>query len=120
MQRNLKVEIPNKVFDKEKILEKAYDYTASLYEDYQQIFIKKLENVLDEFYLTIFKGVFSVGKAFNVFYKSRERQVKQQNKILEKLFSQTEEIINYLSKKKLFQVDETGKITERSYSVIKN
>ena len=120
MQRNLKVEIPNKVFDKEKILEKAYDYTASLYEDYQQIFIKKLENVLDEFYLTIFKGVFNVGKAFNVFYKSRERQVKQQNKILEKLFLQTEEIINYLSRKKLFQVDETGKITERSYSVIRN
>jgi hypothetical protein len=56
MKQHLKVEIPNKVFDKDKILEKAYDFVANLYLDYQKEFLSLLKDIsLDDFYLTIFQ-----------------------------------------------------------------
>jgi len=55
IKSNLKVEIPNKVFDEEKILQKAYDYVVNLYETYQYKLINELKNELDDFTFTLFK-----------------------------------------------------------------
>ena len=53
--QNLKVELPNSLSDKEKLLKKAYDYTQRVYTLYQERFLEKVkeENLLNDFYFTI-------------------------------------------------------------------
>ncbi|MDQ7008682.1 MAG: invasion protein CiaB [Candidatus Gracilibacteria bacterium] len=131
------IKIPNKLNDKRKTLNKAYNYVKRIYEDLGDKFIYELEKdcqqralalginskglkpSVDSFELQIFKGTLNVGKAFNNFMPVWENAIIKQNEILDKMFEgNSEKIMNFLRSKNLLEIDENGNETDRAYSVI--
>jgi hypothetical protein len=55
--KKLGLKLPNKLENKQKILNKAYNYVKRIYEDLQEKFIYELEKskIISEFELEIFK-----------------------------------------------------------------
>jgi hypothetical protein len=55
--KKLGLKLPNKLENKQKILNKAYNYVKRIYEDLQEKFVYELENkkVISDFELEIFK-----------------------------------------------------------------
>ncbi len=120
--KDLKVEIPNKLDDRQKILNKAYIFVSNLYNEYFEQFIEKLKekNLLDDFYITLFEWSLQLKKAFDDFYFVWLNHIEKQNEILDKRFDNNSgEIMAYLKEKDLLEKDENGNYTDRSYTVLK-
>ena len=120
--KNLKVEIPNKLDDRQKILNKAYIFVSNLYNEYFEQFIEKLKekNLLYDFYITLFEWSLQLKKAFDDFYYVWSNHIEKQNEILDKRFeNNSEKIMAYLKEKDLLEKDENGNYTDRSYTIIR-
>ena len=108
--------------EKNKLLDTAYVFTKKIHENLQQEVIEYLEkeSLITEFYLEIFKWVFNVGKAFSSFYIPWNSYIVDGvNKDLEERFEEdSEKILAYLWKEKLFDLGYNGDIADRSYSAL--
>jgi len=129
--KKLGLKLPNKLDDKQKILDKAYNYVKKIYEDLFEKFVYELEKInkfetnrglkpsVESFELEIIKWTLKVWKAFNSFMPVWQNAVTKQNEILDKKFSNnSEDIMNYLRTKDLLDKDGEWNITDRSYSVL--
>jgi len=120
--KDLKVEIPTTLQDKQKILNKSYVFVSDLYNTYFQKFIKNLKeaNLLDDFYITLFEWSLEVVNSFNNFYYEWSNHIEKQNEILDKKFdNDSEKVMAYLKEKDLLEKDEKWEYTDRSYTVLK-
>jgi len=119
--KKLGLKLPNKLENKQKILNKAYLYVKRIYEDLQEKFIYELEEkeLLQKFELEIFKSTLNIWKAFNNFMPVWQNAILKQNSILDNMFwNNSEKIMNFLREKDLLDKDENWEISDRCYSVI--
>ena len=120
--KNLRVDIPNTLQDKQKILQKSYIFTSKLYNEYFQQFIEnvKEKNLLNDFYITLLEWTLDIVNSFNDFYYVWWDYIEKQNDALDKMFEKdSEKIMAYLKNKDLLEKDEAGEYTDRSYTVLK-
>ena len=120
--KNLRVDIPNTLQDKQKILQKSYIFTSKLYNEYFQQFIEnvKEKNLLNDFYITLLEWTLDIVNSFNDFYYVWWDYIEKQNEALDKMFEKdSEKIMAYLKNKDLLEKDEAGEYTDRSYTVLK-
>jgi len=127
--KKLGLRLPNKLENKQKILDKAYNYVKRIYEDLQEKFVYELEEsrdvplvhlyIISDFELEIFKGTLAVWKAFNNFMPVWQNAILKQNNILDNMFwNNSEKIMQFLKNKKLLDTDENWNFTDRCYSVL--
>ena len=120
--QNLRVNIPNTLQDKQKILQKSYVFISKLYNEYFQQFIEnvKEKNLLNDFYITLLGWTLDIVNSFNDFYYVWWDYIEKQNEALDKMFEKdSEKIMAYLKNKDLLEKDEAGEYTDRSYTVLK-
>ncbi|MDD3145179.1 MAG: invasion protein CiaB [Candidatus Gracilibacteria bacterium] len=106
----------------DEILDLSYEYTSEFHFELQSDlidFIEK-EKLLTDFYLEIFNGVHSVGKAFNDFFLPwRNHIVNGVNRDLEKKFNDdSSKIINFLNENNLLDLGHFKEQADRSYSAL--
>jgi hypothetical protein len=119
--KKLGLKLPNKLQDKERVMNKAYFYVKRIYEDLQEKFIYELEKekIVDNFELLLFKWVLNVWRGFNNFMPVWQNTITRQNNILDKkFFNNSKEIMNYLKENDLLDKNEKWELTDRSYSVL--
>ena len=121
--------LPNKLENKQKILNKAYNYVKRIYEDLFEKFIYKLQEkmcssplwkeIIGGGELEIFKWTLNVWKAFNNLMPVWQNSILKQNDILDKMFdNNSEKIMTFLKEKDLLDKNEKWNITDRCYSVL--
>ncbi len=128
--KKLGLKLPNKLENKQKILEKAYVYIKNIYEDLFEKIIYELEHncrdvslkhlyIINDFELELLKWTLLVWKAFNNFMPVWQNAITKQNYILDKKFkNNSEKIMSYLKNNNLLDNDEKWKIADRCYSVL--
>jgi len=127
--KKLWLKLPNKLENKQIILNKAYNYVKRIYEDLFEKFIYELEKencssplwngIIGDLGFEILKWTLEVWKAFNNFMPVWQKAILKQNDILDKKFkNNSEKIMSYLKEKELLDTDEKWNICDRCYSVL--
>ena len=106
----------------ENILDKAYDFSASFWMDKQKDRLELIEEnaLFSEFYREVFSNVFKVGIQMNKLHKKWDKLIiKTTNKELKTKFNgDNKKILDFLKKKNLMDLDDSGEIAERCYSAL--
>lgn len=108
--------------EKRKILDDSYKFVCDFHSEIQAVIISVIESkkLLPNFYLEIFKWVANVWLAFNeLFLPWRNHIIYWINKWLEERFeNDSDKIIDFLNKKKLFDRGHNSEVADRSYSAL--
>lgn len=109
--------------EEQNLLEKAFLYVANYHYKSQQEILSQIEkqNLLSDFYLAVWKGVFSIAQSFNDWFPDWQRKIIfENNKTLEKEFhSDGDKIMQFLESENLFDTgyNPEGR-ADRSYSIL--
>ncbi|MDO5045411.1 invasion protein CiaB [Campylobacter sp.] len=104
-----------------EIREKMYDYAREIHENLHIRLIEKIkqEQILEEFYVELIKGVHNVGVVLNEMQKSWQAHIIDGvNKKFEAKFADMNEAREFISQNKLFQLDCEDEICDRTYGAV--
>lgn len=103
------------------VKDRMFIYVKNLYESRHANLIDQIaqEGVLDEFYITLLKGVHDIGLAMNDWQISWNKQILQTtNKEFEAKFKDFNEALKFIDENKLFQTEPSGEKADRSYGAV--
>ena len=107
---------------RDELFEKSYLFVSEYYETLQEEMIQniKSENLLPEFYETIFDYTHKLGRLYSVLFLAWNRTLLfKTNRALEEKFNGDQDaIIAYLEENNLFDLGHRWEMADRSYSIL--
>lgn len=104
-----------------EIRENMYEYVREIHENLHERLIDRIkrEEILEEFYVELIKGVHSIGVLINDMQKSWQSHIIDGvNKKFEAKFADMNEARDFISQNGLFQLDPSGEVCDRAYGAI--